>query len=243
MSDTLAAVLKTSRTGPRCRQRRLPLRRLLRRCLEKDRKRRLRRHRGRATGDRGRAAPGARVVGRQQTPRRRRHAAARTAGLDWMAALAVAAVVIVAMAVPTVRHLRETPPPSPPETRIEIVTPATTDPISFALSPDGRQIVFVASGDGASRLWLRSLRQDHRAAAGRNRGRGLSLLVARQPLGRLLRRWQAEAARHRRRRAANIGNGNPAAAGPGTRTASSCLRQPQEVRCSACRPREARPWR
>ena len=28
---------------------------------------------------------------------------------------------------------------------------------SFALSPDGRQIVFVASGDGASRLWLRSL--------------------------------------------------------------------------------------
>ena len=35
--------------------------------------------------------------------------------------------------------------------------PPTTDPISFALSPDGRQIVFVASGDGASRLWLRSL--------------------------------------------------------------------------------------
>ena len=30
-------------------------------------------------------------------------------------------------------------------------------PTSFALSPDGRQIVFVASGDGASRLWLRSL--------------------------------------------------------------------------------------
>jgi Tol biopolymer transport system component len=27
----------------------------------------------------------------------------------------------------------------------------------FALSPDGRQIVFVASGDGASRLWRRSL--------------------------------------------------------------------------------------
>ncbi len=49
------------------------------------------------------------------------------------------------------------PPPPPPETRLEIDTPATTDPISFALSPDGRQIVFVASGDGASRLWLRSL--------------------------------------------------------------------------------------
>jgi Tol biopolymer transport system component len=41
--------------------------------------------------------------------------------------------------------------------RVEINTPATADPISFALSPDGRQIVFVASGVGASRLWLRSL--------------------------------------------------------------------------------------
>src|SRR5262249_7483384 len=50
-----------------------------------------------------------------------------------------------------------TPPPSLAEMRTEIVTPATADPISFALSPDGRQIVFVASGDGAARLWLRSL--------------------------------------------------------------------------------------
>ena len=48
---------------------------------------------------------------------------------------------------------------------------------------------------------------NRRAAAGRNRGRGISLLVARQPLGRLLRRWQVEAARHRRRRAANTGDG------------------------------------
>lgn len=43
------------------------------------------------------------------------------------------------------------------ETRLEINTPATGNTVSFALSPDGRQIVFVASGDGASRLWLRSL--------------------------------------------------------------------------------------
>ena len=61
------------------------------------------------------------------------------------------------LAVPTLRHLRETPPPALPETRLEIVTPATDSPRPFALSPDGRQIVFVASGDGASRLWLRSL--------------------------------------------------------------------------------------
>ena len=63
---------------------------------------------------------------------------------------------LVVLAVPALRHLRETPP-SPPETRTEIVTPATDDPDSFALSPDGRQIVFVASDEGGSRLWLRSL--------------------------------------------------------------------------------------
>ena len=60
------------------------------------------------------------------------------------------------MAVPTLRYLRETPPLAP-ETRTEIVTPATNEPESFALSADGRQIVFAASGDGTSRLWLRSL--------------------------------------------------------------------------------------
>ena len=76
------------------------------------------------------------------------------ARLAWVA---VAAVGTVALAIPTMRHLRETPPPASPETRTEIVTPATDDPESFALSPDGRQIVFAASGDGARRLWLRSL--------------------------------------------------------------------------------------
>ena len=75
--------------------------------------------------------------------------------LAWMAALGVAAVVI-ALAIPAVRYLREAPS-SPPETRVDIVTPPTDAPTSFALSPDGRQIVFAASGDGSSRLWLRSL--------------------------------------------------------------------------------------
>ncbi len=75
----------------------------------------------------------------------------------WVAALAVAVAVIIALAIPAVRHLRETPTASPPETRTEVVTPATSRPTDFALSPDGRQIVFVASSDGASRLWLRSL--------------------------------------------------------------------------------------
>ncbi len=73
--------------------------------------------------------------------------------LGWIvAALGIAAAAV--LAVPAIRYLREVPPP---ETRVDIVTPATSEPDSFALSPDGRQIVFVASDNGASRLWLRSL--------------------------------------------------------------------------------------
>jgi Tol biopolymer transport system component len=75
----------------------------------------------------------------------------------WMAGFGVAALAMFALAIPAVRHLRETPPPLPPEMRVEIGTPATDQPTMFALSPDGRQIAFVASGEGASRLWLRSL--------------------------------------------------------------------------------------
>jgi serine/threonine protein kinase/Tol biopolymer transport system component len=76
--------------------------------------------------------------------------------LPWLAALAVAAAVIAAMAMPTLRYLRQTPPP---EMRLEILTPASDAPLQFALSPDGRHIVYVASDDGPSRLWLRRLDQ------------------------------------------------------------------------------------
>ena len=79
---------------------------------------------------------------------------ARSSRFAWVAR-AFAAIIIVALTIPTAVHLRETPP-SPPETRVDIVTPATND-VSFALSPDGRQIVFVASGDRPTQLWVRPL--------------------------------------------------------------------------------------
>ncbi len=44
-----------------------------------------------------------------------------------------------------------------PEMRVEIDTPATNDPRSFALSPDGRELAYVATTDGVSRLWVRQL--------------------------------------------------------------------------------------
>src|SRR5881296_745606 len=46
---------------------------------------------------------------------------------------------------------------TPPEIRLEVTTPSTTDPISFAISPDGRRLVFSASNEGKSQLWVRPL--------------------------------------------------------------------------------------
>ena len=39
--------------------------------------------------------------------------------------------------------------------RFEIVTPPSADPISFALSEDGRQLAFVANTESGARLWVR----------------------------------------------------------------------------------------
>lgn len=74
--------------------------------------------------------------------------------LPWIMALAAASLAAMGLAIPALKHLRET---SPPEMRLDIVTPATDDLSSFALSPDGRQIVFVANSDSTRRLWLRPL--------------------------------------------------------------------------------------
>ena len=151
ITDTLAAVVRAEPEWslvPRAVSPTLLV--FLRRCLQKDPKQRVGDIR-----DVRLALEGAFETAAPQTATTASGRGGRP--LPWMAALAVAVVLMVAMAVPTVRYLRETPPPPPPETRVDIVTPATDQPASFALSPDGRQIVFVASGDGASRLWLRSL--------------------------------------------------------------------------------------
>lgn len=46
---------------------------------------------------------------------------------------------------------------SSPMTRLELTTPATTDPASLAVSPDGRTVVFSAKDGEVSRLWMREL--------------------------------------------------------------------------------------
>lgn len=52
---------------------------------------------------------------------------------------------------------RTTPAPLP--TYVDISTPPTAEPLSFALSPDGRQLAFVASDERGARLWIRRLDQ------------------------------------------------------------------------------------
>ena len=67
-----------------------------------------------------------------------------------------------ALAIPALRYLRETLPPA---MRVEIATPVTSTPLQFALSPDGRSIVLVASGDGRQRLRSRLVNRAQYAVA------------------------------------------------------------------------------
>src|SRR5258706_3533109 len=119
------------------------IRRLLRRCLEQDPKRRLH-HMADARIEIEDAVldrtDDSSVVARPSRFRERALAAA-AAGL---------AIVL------GVLFLR--PAPNVPDMRIvDITTPWTSDPSSFALSPDGRRLAFVGDYQGQPTLWVRPL--------------------------------------------------------------------------------------
>ena len=86
-------------------------------------------------------------------PERRTNAA--ISRLGWVAAATTALVLAVLGAI----HFREEAAGPTHEMRVDITTPVMFAPEEFALSPDGRAIVFVASGDGTQRLWLRRFDQ------------------------------------------------------------------------------------
>jgi serine/threonine protein kinase len=122
--------------------------RLMRLCLEKDPKKR-RQSAGdvRIDLDQARADPPPASATIQNR-------GSRTALVMWTAS---GLIVMAVLAIPAVTHFREQPPP---EMHVQIVTPPTRFPLSFALSPDARYIVFVASGSSANdpdRLYLRRL--------------------------------------------------------------------------------------
>ena len=82
--------------------------------------------------------------------------------------------------------------------RFELSTPATSDPLSFALSPDGRYVTCSRTGERCFEALAQTTRPAGRANARRNRRRELSLLVSRRSRDRLLRRWKAQTTQCRR---------------------------------------------
>jgi Tol biopolymer transport system component len=152
--DTIAVVLGRAPDWSRLPEGTpLNIRRLLERCLEKDPKRRLR-----DIGDARMELDDALTEERASRPRSVGDAPNgerpwRTLALaGWMVVLAL----VTLSAVVTVwwAHSPEAPAA---ELRVELTTPSTTDPVSLAIAPDGRRVVFVAPSDGRPQLWLRSL--------------------------------------------------------------------------------------
>ena len=157
VSETLASVLKEEPNWDA-----LPaatpsaIRKLVRRCLTKDRKKRLQ-----AIGE-ARIAIEEVLSGASQeseTP-----VAASRSRWPWLAA---AAVLVLAVAAGAAWVLR--PKPEQPLLQMEINPPEGAkfvDTIApFALSPDGRRIAFLATGkDGKRMLWLRSIDSSSAAA-------------------------------------------------------------------------------
>jgi serine/threonine protein kinase/Tol biopolymer transport system component len=143
-----------------------PLRDLLRRCLDRDAKRRLRDiGEARIVLERAIVNPvdvGRTLSGPPSSPDAGRHKVRPTfdrfvrGALPWVVAgsAVIALIAVLAFWVPW-----RTPAP-PPEVRLEITTPPTPSPASIAISPDGRQIVFVAAAGGSPRLWLRPLNSE-----------------------------------------------------------------------------------
>ena len=128
------------------------IRHVLRRSLQKDRNRRLQT----ATDARVEIEESSAKLGRADE--KHPSTAPRTReGLAWKLIAAVLFIAVVALAIPSIMRLRERAPADAPEMRVDLTMPADAAPTSFAISPDGRRVVFVASGGGPPRLWLRPL--------------------------------------------------------------------------------------
>jgi eukaryotic-like serine/threonine-protein kinase len=126
--------------------------RLLRRCLQKDRKERVH-----DISDARLEIQEAQGQDSQVTVLPPPVAFRRRERVAW-ALLAVATSALVALGVLGTLYVRP-PRPEPVVTRLDVITAPTRDAFSFALSSDGRQIAFVANGEKGSQLWVRPLDQ------------------------------------------------------------------------------------
>ena len=173
--------------------------------------------------------PEAAATIRPSAPRCRR---ARSLHGSWPLPRVVTAGVL---AIPAVRHVSEVPAAAAPEIRLEINTPPTNDPVSLAISPDGKTLVFAATSDGRNSCGCgRSMR----CRPGRSQAptADRSVLVAGQPVRGILRGRQAQADRDRRRRRAGAGRRpRSVAAARGTATTSSSSPRRAQLRSFASR--------
>lgn len=140
-SDTLASVLKDEPDWSRVPEEAASL---LRRCLAKDRKHRLR--------DIGDAMPLVRLTDTPASKKKRR----RSAAVAWASFALLAALTITLWTL----HFQETATAADP-IRFQVPLPegiAQAEFVSFALSPDGRQIAFwQAAYGGSGSIWVRKL--------------------------------------------------------------------------------------
>ena len=169
------------------------MRGLLRRCLKKDRKERLR-----DIGDARVEIEEARIGAprKRRAPRRRRARADRSAG-ERVAWIAVRSLCRRRRAC-SLRDFRPAAAEAP-EIRADIVTPMTPILMSFAISPDGGGCVFAAAGDGQTRLWLRALDASTARPLAGTEGASIPFWSPDSRSIAFLCRRQAEAAGHRRR--------------------------------------------
>lgn len=143
VTETLAAILRGEPYWGR-----LPdatpqnIRFVLRRCLEKEKNRRFR-----DAADVQIEIEEAREFGESTTSVKRQHM--------WPA-WGIAIISLISVLVLSIFYFQQTPV-EVPTMRLQVLTPPTSDPTSFALSPDGRYLVFVASEDGQKQLSLKQL--------------------------------------------------------------------------------------
>ena len=134
VSDTLAAVLKEE---PEWNRIPIKVQRLLRTCLQK------------SPDDRLSDIRDTRLL-LEDKP----HGLSNRTLLAWTAAV----LLLTALATIAFVHFRERSPVPPAPIRFEVQLRGMTNSPSFSISPDGRRLVFVATGsDGARRLWIRAL--------------------------------------------------------------------------------------
>ena len=176
----------------------LPVRRLLRRCLQKDVRRRLR-----DAGDARLELEDAATLDPRPDPPSDR-VAAPVARRSWMrtAAMLAAGVAIGATLMALFAPAPAGPVPRPVQFSVTLADGerlGTTDLSATAMSPDGRLVTYLVGRGSTTQLLLRRLEATGVGACAGHHQRAQPVLLARQPVDWLLRRRQVEEGAGRRR--------------------------------------------